>query len=370
MSTSPAPPPTTHWIATPAALADAIARWQGRSWLTVDTEFLRIDTYRPKLCLIQVGDGEAAWVIDAVAITDLAPLFARLADPGTIKVFHAAGQDLEIFAQLTGACPAPLFDTQLAAALLGKGDQLGYAGLVEKELGIVIDKSLSRTDWSRRPLSAAEIAYAAADVTHLATLYPRLRDDLDAAGRTAWLGEDAQRATDPAGYAVQPEVAWQRLKGLARLDAPAQHRAARLAAWREAEAIVRNRPRGWILEDELVYRMAERQPRDATQLAGLGLPPKTLERHGATLLAALAEPVPPDAPVLAHDERLNPAQKATLNRLRETVHAAATRLNVPAGLLAPRADLDALLHEGAAARARVLTGWRREVVGSALLAAL
>ena len=361
---------TTHWINTPQALDQAIACWQGRDWLTVDTEFLRIDTYRPKLCLVQVGDGSDAWVIDCIAIADLAPLFARLNDAATTKVFHAASQDLEIFAQLTGQCPAPIFDTQLAAALLGKGDQLGYAGLIAKELGIVIDKSLSRTDWSRRPLTAPEIAYAAADVTHLATIYPTLLAGLRAAGREAWLQEDAQRAADPATYETRPADAWQRLKGLARLDIPAQRAAAHLAAWRETEAIAKNRPRGWIVDDELVYRLAERRPGSKAQLGELGLPPKTFERHADALLAAIAASASDPQTALARDERLSPAQKATLAKLREVVQTTATTLGVPPGLLAPRADLDALLYDGAAAKARALTGWRQAVIGQALLAAL
>jgi ribonuclease D len=360
----------THWIDTPQALSEAVACWQGRDWLTVDTEFLRIDTYRPKLCLVQIGDGRDAWVIDTVAITDLSALFTRLNDPGTVKVFHAASQDLEIFAQLTGQCPAPIFDTQLAAALLGKGDQLGYAGLILKELGIVIDKSLSRTDWSRRPLTAAEIAYAAADVTHLATIYPPLLAGLREAGREAWLLEDASRAADPSSYETRPEDAWQRLKGLARLSVPAQRAAARISAWRETEAMSKNRPRGWIIDDELVYRLAERQPQDKAQLAELAMPPKTLERHHEALLQALTLSKADPQTALAQDERLNPAQKAQLAKLRTVVQTTAERLGVPAGLLAPRADLDALLHNGAAADARALTGWRRGAVGEALLAAL
>lgn len=361
---------TTHWIATPAALNEAIACWQGCDWLTVDTEFLRIDTYRPKLCLIQIGDGRDAWVIDTVAITDLSALFARLNDAATVKVFHAASQDLEIFAQLTGCCPAPIFDTQLAAALLGKGDQLGYAGLIGQELGITIDKSLSRTDWSRRPLTAPEIAYAAADVTHLATIYPTLLAGLRAAGREAWLLEDAARAADPATYETRPEDAWQRLKGLARLDVAAQRAAQRLAAWRETEAIAKNRPRGWIIDDELVYRLAERRPQSAAQLSELGLPPKTLERHHEALLAAITASLGEPQIALARDERLSPMQKALLAKLREVVQATAVTLGVPPGLLAPRADLDALLYDGTAAKARALTGWRRAAVGVALLAAL
>lgn len=358
-----------HWIATPADLAAAIARWQGCPWLTVDTEFLRVDTYRSQLCLVQIGDGRDAWIIDTIAITDLTPLFARLDDPGTVKVFHAASQDLEIFAQLTGHCPTPVFDSQLAASLLGLGDQLGYAGLAEKQLGVLIDKSLSRTDWSKRPLSAAQLAYAAADVTHLATMYPVLRDQLIARGRDSWLAEDGLKAVDPTTYDTRPEDAWKRLRGLVRLDARSQHAAARLAAWRETEAIARNRPRGWIIDDDAVYRLAERRPESAAELAALNvLPPKTLDRHGEHLLQLLAEPLP-DMPPLARDERLAPEQKKQLERMQEAVRNAATVLGVPAGLLAPRAELEAVLIHGSEAGVRVLSGWRRVQVGDALLAA-
>ena len=361
----------THWIDTPAALAEAISRWQGRDWLTVDTEFLRIDTYRPKLCLVQVGDGRDAWVIDTLAISDLSPLFERLNDPATVKVFHAASQDLEIFSQLTGRCPAPIFDTQLAAALVGLGDQLGYAGLAEKRLGVVIDKSLSRTDWSKRPLRQAEIDYAAADVTHLATLYPPLLAELRAAGREDWLLEDALRMAEPSTYETRPEDAWKRLRGLARLEPRAQHLAVRLAAWRETQAQERNRPRGWIVEDEVLYRLAERRPPGLEQLAALNLlQPKTLEKHGARLVALLAEPLAEPLTALVLDERLAPEQKARLQRLQDCTRKAAEALGIPAGLLAPRADLEAVLLLGAAAPVRVLAGWRRKVVGDALLEAL
>ena len=332
------------FINTPQQLHAAIAQWAGRPWLTVDTEFLRVDTYRPKLCLVQVGDGEQGYVIDAIAIHNLTPLFECLANPAVLKIFHAPGQDLEIFAQLTGGCPAPLFDTQLAGSLLGLGDQMGYGALVEKRLGVVLDKSLSRTDWSRRPLSRPELEYAAADVTCLAQLYPALAAELEARGRTAWLQEDAARATSPAQYEAQPELAWQRLKGMARLAPAAQ----RIAA-----------------------RIAERAPTSVEALAALNvLPPKTLERHAQALLAAVQAAAGDPATPLALDERLNPEQKARLNRLREVVQAASAAHGVPAGLLAPRAELDALLMHGAAANVRALSGWRRAVVGEALIAAL
>ena len=174
-------------LATPAELAEACAVWAGKPWLALDTEFLREDTYYSRLCLVQVGDGASSICVDALALagSGLQPLLEVIYAPGRVKVFHAASQDLEILVQLQGQAPQPLFDTQLAAALLGYGDQLGYAALVEKRLGVKLDKSLTRADWSRRPLPAAELAYAADDVRYLGELYPPLRERSRSAGSPA-----------------------------------------------------------------------------------------------------------------------------------------------------------------------------------------
>src|SRR3546814_113419 len=244
----------TTLIQTPEALAAHAARWAQCAWLTIDTEFVRVDTYYPKLCLVQIGDPERAVCIDTLAFDDLTPLLDVLYAPTSINVFHAASQDLEILVRLRGNCPQPLFDTQIAATLLGIGDQIGYAGLIDKRLGITLDKSLSRTDWARRPLKDAELAYAAADVSHLATIYGALQDELAAAGRLGWLAEDCARLADASHYVTRPEDAWQRLRGLARMDARAQTVAAALAAWRETEAQNRDRPRKWIIDDDAIYR--------------------------------------------------------------------------------------------------------------------
>jgi ribonuclease D len=360
----------TPFIDAPPALAEACERWRQAPWLALDTEFLREDTYYPVLCLAQATDGAHLACVDVLALRGepLRPLFELVAQPGLLKVFHSASQDLEVFAQLTGAVPAPLFDTQIAAALLGEGDQLGYAALVEKRLGVKLDKSLTRTNWSRRPLSEAELDYAAADVRHLAELYPRLRDELAARGRLDWLEEDCARLSDPARYRNPPELAWKRLKGLARLPAPAQAAAAALAAWREEQAQCRNRPRKWILDDDAIYRLAERRPQTATQLAGLqALPPRTLERHGAALLQVLAQAPEHETAPLCREWLPSPAQKATLKQLQERLRERAETLGLPPGLLAPRADLEALVREGAQAALALLHGWRRAVVGEDLL---
>src|SRR5690349_17033456 len=200
-------------IATQDGLAAQLERWRAEPWLAVDTEFVREDTYFAQLCLLQLSDGRNQVCVDALAV-DLAPLFAFLHQPGAIKVFHSAGQDLELFVQRGGDCPRPLFDTQIAAALLGHGEQLGYAALVERRLGLKVDKSLSRTDWSQRPLPEAALAYAADDVRHLAVLYPALREELEQRGRLSWLEAECARATDAARYRPDPASAWRGVKGL------------------------------------------------------------------------------------------------------------------------------------------------------------
>ena len=355
-------------IDTQAGLRAAVDKFTGRDWLTVDTEFVREETYWPQLCLIQVGDGSTEVAVDATRIADLSPLLDLLQNPASVSVFHAASQDLEIFVRLRGVAPTPLFDTQIAASLLGIGDQLGYAALVEQRLGIKVDKTLSRTNWARRPLSAAELTYAEDDVRHLAVIYPTLRDELATRGRLGWLEEDCARLSRPERYSVQPEAAWERLKGLARLPVPAQHVAAALAAWRERLAAARDRPRKWILADDALYRIAERQPIDTEQLVALQvLPPKTVERHAAELLRVVASARDTGAPALALEQLPSEAQKARTQKLLTRVREIAQELGIPSSLLAPRADVEAVALRGAEAEVPLLSGWRREVAGEALL---
>jgi ribonuclease D len=357
-------------IANADALGTAINLWSRAAWLALDTEFVRETTYFPKLCLIQITDGDTAACIDTLALqpAELQRLFDALSASTADKIFHSASQDLEIFVQLTGACPQPLFDTQIAAALLGEGDQLGYAALVEKRLGVKLDKSLTRTDWSRRPLSIPELAYAIDDVRYLAQLYPLLLEELIARGRLEWLREDCRRATDPARYQTLPAQAWRRLKGLQRLAPAARSIAAALAGWREQTAQQRDRPRKWILEDDAIYRISERVPTSLAQLQALNvLQPKTLERHSETLLEIVRSAGTENGVVIADEVPFDDRQKATFKRLQEALRAAAETLGMTTSLLAPRADLEALVRDGAGAKVPLLEGWRRGVVGEKLL---
>ncbi|HEX4872407.1 MAG TPA: ribonuclease D [Nevskiaceae bacterium] len=350
-----------------AALAACCEAWRDAPWLAVDTEFVREDTYFPQLALVQLGDGQRRVAVDATAV-DLAPLWSLLARPGLLKVLHSPSQDLEIFVHQTAACPAPLFDSQIAATLLGLGEMPGYAALVQTLLGVEVDKRLSRTPWLRRPLRAEEIDYALDDVRHLAVIYPDLEQRLREAGRLSWLQEDCAALCEARRYQPDPQREWQRLRGLARLEPRAQPVAAALARWREQVAVARNRPRKWILADEALYRLAERAPATREQLEALAvLPAKTLERHGAELLAVIDEgrARPPQA--LAREDRLSEPERQRLRRLQDQLQAIATELRLPVALLAPRADLEALLFEGEAAAIPLLRGWRREVAGEALL---
>ncbi len=351
------------------SLITACAKWAQAPWLALDTEFVREQTYYAQPCLIQVDDGTDPAVVDVLSIDDLSPLLDLLYRRDSIKVFHSGSQDLEILAQLRGAVPQPLFDTQIAAALLGEGDQLGYAALVQRRLGVTLDKSLTRTDWSRRPLRPAEIDYAAEDVRHLAVLYPMLRDELAARDRLGWLEEECARIANPALYRTRPEDAWRRLRSLQRLPAAAQTAAMALAAWREREAMARNRPRKWILADDALYRLAERWPDTFAALKELQiLPPKSLARHGQALLEVLAQ-TDPGSVVITVPEALDGTQKKRVLALREQLNACAKRLDIPASMLATRTDLERWVRLGNAAEIPLQNGWRREATEELLQAA-
>ena len=348
----------------------AIAQMQGAHWLAVDTEFQREKTYRAQLCLVQVGNGEHDWLFDALSL-DLTPLWALLADAKITKVMHSADQDNEVFVQLFGACFEPLFDTQIAASLLGIGDQLGYAGLVKARLGLEIDKRMSRTDWTRRPLPEAALDYAAADVQHLARIYTQLRGELENIGRLAWLQEDAARLCETQRYLCDPPNAWTRIKGLGRLKPREQQIAAGLASWRETEAASKDRPRRWILSDTAILTLAQRRPQSQEELQQL-----QLEGVNERLAEVLYQQVLPAAYSAATDVALVVAQRMDDERKRQfkllsgKIRDRAEQLNIPSAMLAPRAEIEALLDHGADAPVRLLQGWRREQCGERLLGLL
>ena len=357
-----------EYLAKAEQLPEALARWRAADFLAIDTEFVREQTYFPQPCLVQVSDGTTCTCVDLLSLESLDELLDVLLMPDKPRVLHAASQDLEIFHHLGGRTPASLFDTQIAATLLGLGDQIGYAGLVKALCGVELDKSLSRTNWARRPLKPAEIAYAADDVRYLAELYPGIREQLSERGRLSWLEEDCAALADPARYVPRPEQAWKRLRGIARLAPQDQHVLAHLARWRELEAIRRDRPRKWILADEALYALAERHPRSMDELQLLKLlPPKTLDRHADALLACVAEGLKESGAPLAIDDRSDEKKKRQLRLLSDRLRAIANPLELPPSVLASRADLDTLMREGAAADIALLRGWRQALAGTTML---
>lgn len=360
-----------RYIDDPDALAGFCAALRASDWLALDTEFIREKTYYPKLCLIQIADDNTIGCVDPLALDDLTPLFELLYDPGVVKVLHAAQQDLEIFHYLHGSPPAPVFDTQIAATLLGQGEQVGYAALVQRVLGVELDKSQVRTDWSRRPLSAEQLAYAADDVRYLRELYRRQYTALQQRGRLAWLDEDFAALSDPQRYRIDPETVWSRIKGAGRLR-PGQLVVLRaLVAWREREAMTRDRPRRWIVDDNLLLDLARLQPDSADKLEQLrGFEGERRRRYGETLLAVIAEAreMPRERwPQPTRPEPLSPEQDALVDALLAIVKLAAGEHEVSPGSLAGRRDLERLVQGEDVA---LLHGWRKALVGRAIQAFL
>ena len=275
--------------------------------------------------------------------------------------------------QSGGAVPGPLFDTQVAAAFLGFPPQVGYAELVARQLGHSIDKGQTRTDWSRRPLTPAQVAYAADDVRHLLTLHTDLQAALVAKGRAAWVTEEGSAYENPALYRTDPALAWRRLKGLNRLRPEEQSAARALADWRERRAIESDKPRGWILADDALYALATRDPMSIEALESIAtLPPSVVRKRGEELLDLLRTARADESGVpLSAPKRPEPEQMALATRLLQVVRDIAAELDVGAEVLATRKDVEAIAFgSGAPDDSPLMRGWRKDVVGAKLLAAL
>ncbi len=358
-----------HVLDTPPELAGLFERLSVQPRLGLDTEFLRERTYRAQLCLVQIGAPEEAACIDPLALTDLTPLAAVLASPGVVKVMHASRQDLEVLLPLAGRV-APLLDTQVAAALIGLPAQIGYAELTRRLLKRELPKSHTRTDWSRRPLSAAQIEYALDDVRYLLPLAAQLEDEIARLGRREWLREELAALADTSALTPEPGNAWLRIRGLRELD-PGRLRLARaLGAWRERLASESNRPRGWILDDAVLREIVLRVPRTLAALAQIpAIQPGVVKRRGAELLAEVeAAAVPDPAPPAPGRARPDPATAALVKKLGAISQAVAAELSLAPEVLATRRDLERLA-EGRRDVA-VLRGWRLERLGQRLLEAL
>ena len=358
-------------IADPDTLAAAALRFAAEPRLALDTEFLRERTYLAELALVQLAGDAAVELVDPLAGISLAPLVELLTQPRPLKVLHAARQDVEVLLPLTGTPLAPLLDTQLAAALLGMPAQIGYADLVARELGATLDKGQSRSDWTRRPLTARQLEYAVADVRWLLPLAARLEERLAARGRLEWLREDCAALADPALYRQEPRDAWRRFKGRETLPPAEQQRLQALAEWREERAQERNLPRGWVLSDEAVRSLARTAPRNETGLRALGaVPPGAFAALAPQLLAVLANAAarPTDGIAQREDARPGADEQARGRRLSERLKALALELELAPEVLATQRELRRLAR--GEALAAVLGGWRLGVLGAPLAAEL
>ena len=359
-----------HLIDTTHDLTELCHRLAAHPYITVDTEFLRETTFWPKLCVVQLASEDEAAAVDALADDiDLAPLFALMADPKVMKVFHAARQDVEIFWNLAKLVPMPLFDTQVAAMVCGFGDQISYSDLVHTVTKVSLDKSSRFTDWSRRPLSAAQVDYAVADVTHLRDVYKFLLRKLEASSRIGWLSDEMSTLTAQSTYEQHPDRAWERFRSRARKPRDLAV-LMELAGWREAEAQARDVPRSRVLKDDVMIEIALAAPTTAEALGELRAFPKGMERSraGTEILAAIERGLardPKSLPKIDRDRRSS-GGGATVELLKVLLRQVSESHGVAAKMIATTEDLEAIaLNDKAEVGA--LTGWRRDLFGAKAL---
>jgi ribonuclease D len=349
-------------------LKTLVDRLSKHPFIAVDTEFMRENTYWPDLCLIQVASIDEAAAVDPKADLDLKPLLDLFVENAEVlKVFHAGGQDLEIIHNLTGKVPIPLFDTQIAAMALGHGEQIGYSNLIESLLGHSLDKGARFTDWSRRPLDKRQIDYAIADVTHLATIFPRMVEKLKRTGRGAWLDEEMERLADPSSFAFEPDAAWKRLKLPSRNPA-VLGRLKALAGWRETEARTKNLPRGRIVKDDTLNEIVLHPPKNQDDLGRIrGLSAGWRNNDiGARLISALNSAKPLDPNELPDREPKRPGLTKdgvlVSDLLRLLLKIRAKEAGVAARLIARSDELEALA-AGVRKNLNILNGWRYDEFG-------
>ncbi len=351
-------------------LAEFCARMAQSPYVMVDTEFMRENTYYPDLCLVQLSDGEEAVAVDPKADgIDLKPMLDLLCDnEDVLKVFHAGGQDIEIFFNLTGRTPHPMFDTQIAAMALGQGEQIGYSNLVDLWLGIQLDKGARFTDWSRRPLDKRQLDYAVADVTHLATIFPMMLEKLKDTGRGGWLDHEMERISDPENYRNDPEKAWERVKIQSRKP-EVMGRLKAIAAWREQEARRKNIPRGRIMKDETLADIASHPPKQQSDLPKVrGLSPAWRDNEiGQRLIAAIEAAQPLNRKEMPERSRGgNGGGKdgsLVADLLKLLLKIRSREINVASRLIVKAEELERLAG-GERDGLELLSGWRFEQFGS------
>ncbi len=361
---------TVHYIDTATELNTFCQQIAHTTWMTVDTEFLREKTYSPQLCLIQVATEDAIACIDPIAINDLTPILDLIYNPLITVVFHAARQDLELLYLIRNELPTNVFDTQLAATILGYGDQIGYGNLVKLCINVELDKAHSRTDWTKRPLDPAQIEYAADDVRYLRDVYKLLRQQLADKQRTHWLDDDLSILTDIDTYRIKPETMWRKVKGFGRLKGVQLAILLHLAAWREQRAISSNRPRRWILKDDVLLDLAKLAPESFDKFSLIrGLEPNTINRYGKDLLTeiALAKALPKEQwPTIKKTDPLTPQQDSIVDAVISLLRKYCIEQEIAPIAVASRKDIERMV--AGETEIPILQGWRNELVGHHLKA--
>ncbi len=337
-------------------------------WIALDTEFLREKTYYPQFCLLQIATPDWVVCVDPLALDDMSELFNVINQPSIIKVLHSCRQDLEIFYKMTGEVTAPVFDTQLAAPLLGFQDNPGYAMLVSSFLNINLSKAHTRTDWSVRPLTQDQLQYAADDVIYLCQIYEKMTQKLEQMGRINWLENDFKALAKKELYMSSPNLAWTKIKGKNRLTGKQLSIVQLLSEWRETTAQTENRPKNWLIRDDLLLELAKLQPVNMTDLSNIrGINEKLIRRHGKTLCRLVAKGKT-QAPVSLVDKnkahKKNQKHEAILDVLTAVVRIRADEQSLNPNVLANRKQLEQLLFSED--DCHLLKGWRYGMVGKEL----
>ncbi|MFZ2311987.1 MAG: ribonuclease D [Methylobacter sp.] len=362
-----------QYINTPDQLAKLCEQIKKEPWLALDTEFLREKTYYPKFCLLQIATPEWVACVDPLALPTLDSLFEAIYSPFIVKVFHSCRQDLEIFHQLTGKLPMPVFDTQIAAPLLGFQENPGYAMLVSSLLNVNLNKAHTRADWSKRPLTDAEIEYAADDVIYLCKIYQMMLQKLAELGRADWLERDFAELANPDIYQVTPEKAWLKIKGKNKLTGKQLSIVQTLAEWREKAAQSEDRPKSWLLRDEMLFDIAKLQPETVGELTNVrGINERTVNRYGqelCQLITAAKNRAPMPLNEKGRPAKKTQQQEAILDILTALVRIRAEENSLNPIILATRKDLEVLLFNDDD-ECPLLHGWRFDMAGRELVGLL
>lgn len=359
------------FIDTDAALLEFCQSIAGAHILAVDTEFIREKSYYSKLCLIQIASETQVACIDPLSIKDIDPLLDILYTPEILKLMHAARQDLEIFYFMRNQLPCPVFDTQIAATVLGYGDQIGYSALIEEFSGIKLDKAQARTDWQQRPLQTAQLHYAADDVRYLIQVYPAILDKLTEMNRLNWLDEDFQAICQPNLYEIKEDKLWQRVSGHQRLHGNKLAILQQLAIWREQQARKHNRPRKWIMSDDLLVTLSRQCPNSPGELNSIrGIPPRLIEQHQDSLLDILAEAskIPRDNWPKLQINRTSKQQDAACDAMMGLLKLRSAENKISATALATRKEIEKIVM--GERDIPLLHGWRAELAGNDVLSLL